>query len=378
MKISSGRALAIFFILSAVFIQARESELRPYRLINADELMILRVDQEYVTELEGNVHFFYGETEFRSNKAFIYETQKIAELMGNVSVDEDTLKLYADQVRYKRLEEHIYLEGNVVINQFAEGEKKRTFTSHSADYNQITSELYAYDNIFYHDSTENVNARCHYLFYNVESETGHLLSNPVISFTGEDTLTVTAERIDFNNELKRAVATFNVNTETNEFTATSNFLLFFWEEERAVYQGNPIFSSDFADGSSETIQIFFNERKIDKVVLTDNSELQFTTLNEADQESSAQEITKDNWVKSDFMEFFFEDGSIVKCLAESNVSSHFQQDDVSKDFFINTAVSDRMIINLKEDNQIETILLKSSAKGVYRFENKKFDNMQNQ
>ena len=66
-----------FFLVFAFSLFGQKKELRPYRLINADSLIATKVNEEYITNLNGNVHFFYGETEFFSDSAQIYEKKKI-------------------------------------------------------------------------------------------------------------------------------------------------------------------------------------------------------------------------------------------------------------------------------------------------------------
>ena len=68
MKTSIGNPVRIFiiflFLLFSDILFSDENDLRPYKLINADTLIVNKINEEYVTDLIGNVHFFYGETEF--------------------------------------------------------------------------------------------------------------------------------------------------------------------------------------------------------------------------------------------------------------------------------------------------------------------------
>ncbi|MCK4312745.1 MAG: hypothetical protein KAW88_08440, partial [Candidatus Cloacimonetes bacterium] len=73
MKKLIGNPVRIFiiliFLLFSNMLFSDKNELRPYRLINADTLIVNKINEEYVTDLIGNVHFFYGETEFFSDFA---------------------------------------------------------------------------------------------------------------------------------------------------------------------------------------------------------------------------------------------------------------------------------------------------------------------
>ncbi|TFG90768.1 MAG: hypothetical protein E4H16_01170, partial [Candidatus Atribacteria bacterium] len=88
-----------------------------FKLIHSDKLFLNKVDNENILELNGKVHFFYGKTEFHSNKAIIFDTQKIARLIGNVSVKNDTLNAVADSIAYYRLTEVMNMGGSVIITE---------------------------------------------------------------------------------------------------------------------------------------------------------------------------------------------------------------------------------------------------------------------
>ena len=80
MKILPILTGSVLLLLSFTILRA-EQELRPYRLVNADRLFVDRLENEYLTRLNGNVHFFYGETEFFSDQAEIYEEQKLVRMI---------------------------------------------------------------------------------------------------------------------------------------------------------------------------------------------------------------------------------------------------------------------------------------------------------
>lgn len=77
------------------------------RVIHSDKLYLNKVQDEQILELYGNVHFWYGETEFHSNRAMIFDKQKIARLDGNVKVNNDSLALKADSLTYYRIPDQL-------------------------------------------------------------------------------------------------------------------------------------------------------------------------------------------------------------------------------------------------------------------------------
>ena len=65
------------FIVSTLFAQPDFDEVKPYQIINADKVVSTReTNDEYITNLTGDVHFFYGETEFYADLAQIFEKQE--------------------------------------------------------------------------------------------------------------------------------------------------------------------------------------------------------------------------------------------------------------------------------------------------------------
>ena len=76
-------------------------------VIHSDKLYLSKVQDEQVMRLEGKVHFWYGKTEFKSDRALIFDLQKIARLDGNVKVNNDSLSLAADSLTYYRIPDEL-------------------------------------------------------------------------------------------------------------------------------------------------------------------------------------------------------------------------------------------------------------------------------
>jgi len=286
----------ILFLLNCSILLSEETELRPYELINADKLIINKINGEYVTNLIGNVHFFYGDTEFFSDEADIFELQKIVKMSGNVKVYEDTLNLFADYVDYFRKKEQLLLRGNVLATETHIDSTVRTFEAQKVEYFRNTKEFFARDSVKTYDERENINGTCGELKYFMNDGYGYLIKEPFLSIADEDTLSITAEKIEYFENYKKVAATFNVNTFSSQFNMASDFLLYFTNEEKAVYLGQPRFTSDFADAQAQEFRIFFQDQKIRKAILQDSCAVQF---------ADAEYKPKNNWAVSDQMEFNF-------------------------------------------------------------------------
>ncbi len=360
-----GRSFALLLftvVLTMIFELHAEEELRPYRLINADKLIINKIEGEYITNLFGNVHFFYGDTEFFSDKAEIFELQKIVRMHGNVKVYEDTLSLHADNVDYFRKKERLFLYGDVLAKETHKDSTIRTFKAVEVEYFRNTRELFAKKNVITYDERENMHGTCGELKYFMNDGYGYLIKEPVLSIAKKDTISISAEKIEYFKDYKKVVATFNVKTFSKEFIMSSDFLLYFADEEKAVYLGEPKFASDLADAKAIEFRIFFEEQKIKKAILLDSCYVQF---------SEAKDQSKKSWAIADLMEFNFEEGNITFCEAKGNVNSYFQQETIeSRNFSANNAQGEHLIIEIDGQNKITRISMKDKVHGIYKFKHK--------
>lgn len=354
---------SILFIISTLLAQSEFDEVRPYQIINADKVVSTReLNDEYITNLTGDVHFFYGETEFYADLAQIFEKQEIVLLEGNVQVYDDTLSMFSRTVKYIKPEEHLILRGDVLVIATHRDSTRRTFRSELVNYYRDDNEFYADEDVRVFDEKQNIAGNCGKLVYLFEDGYGYMMKSPRLFLQQDDTLMVSGEKIEYFNNYKKIVATFDVVTESSDFVVTSDFLIHYVDEEKAIYQGDPELKSEFADARAEEFQLFFIENKPEKAVLQDSCLVYFKTP-----DSDA----KSNWVSSEQMEFSFVDGNISVCDAEVGVNSHFSQKKTAKrDYVQNDASGDRMKVFLNEGNEIESIDFIGNVKGKYKFREK--------
>ncbi len=362
----AGRSFA-GFLLTVIFamifnLLAAVEDLRPYKLINADKLIITKIEGEYITNLFGNVHFFYGDTEFFSDKADIFELQKIVRMQGNVEVYDDTLSMLANNVDYFRKTERLFLRGNVLATETHIDSTISTFEAEEVEYFRNSREFFAKENVITYDERENMHGTCGELKYYLNDGYGYMMKEPILSVSNKDTLSISAEKIEYFENYKKVVATFNVRTFSKDFIMSSDFLLYFSDEEKAVYLGEPEFTSNLADASAIEFQIFFEEQKIKKAILQDSCYVQF---------SESEDQPKMNWAVGDLMEFNFEKGNIVYCESKGNVNSYFQQETAErKDYSANQAKGEFLIIEMDNTNKIERISMKDKIHGIYKFQHR--------
>ena len=353
----------IFFIsiivsISSLFCQ----ETVQYRLINADQLQHFKFFNDNVINLEGNVHFFYNEIEFKSHRAEIYEQQEYVTLKGNVVIIQDTLSITCDTAHYYKQSEYLRAEGNVVMTETHAVEITRKATSNQAQHYREKGEFILQGNVYAVDFTDSLYARAGFATYNQQTGYGYLIQRPVVWRAGEDSLALYAEKIEYYSDNKKMVASFNVITQNDVIKATSDFLIFYTEEEKMIYLGDPKFYSDDGDGNADLITVFLEDKNIKEILLEGNCFIEF---------NGEDSTAKDNWVSSEFMTLYYLDKKPSEFFARDTVKSFFLQDQTEKKAKMNNNVTgDLLTLYFNEESKIESLNIYENIKGTYRFEKK--------
>ncbi|PID28137.1 MAG: hypothetical protein CSB55_06395 [Candidatus Cloacimonadota bacterium] len=358
--------LLLFFSISLLSGFDKDENLsdRPYKLVHADSLEVVKIDSAYVTCLVGDVHFFYGNTEFFSEYAGIFEAEKIVELENNVVILEDTLRLESEKVTYFRKDEIIRLLHNVNISQTCKADSSyRTFHADSVDYYREKGDVFASGDIKVFDSKEKMRGSCGEMKYNLESGYGFMIKNPHISKKGKDSLDISSEKMEFFRNYNKIAALFNVKLYNEIFSVTSNYLIYFSDTEEALFRGNPMLQSEKVNGFAKEFRLYFNNNEITKAVFKDSSEAYFKIRDEAEKES----FVLGDEIKIDFIE-----QKASFCEAKNNVKTKLIQTQTKKnEFFINKLRCKRLTLNLNEDNTVRDISVNDARNGIYIFNDKK-------
>jgi lipopolysaccharide export system protein LptA len=358
----------IFFFLLFLFISkiqfsysVTNNNNQNFRLIHSDKLYLSKVNDESILELLGAVHFFYGNTEFISNRALIFDRQKIARLMGNVRVSNDTLDVFADSISYERISDILYLSGNVVITEQKKDGVFNQFSSNLGTYDKAKDFITAKDNVHAFSKKDGARVECGETIWDRKNGYGYMLGKPELWSEGQDTLHVSSEKMEFFDADDKIIATFDVSAESKDYLVTSDFLLYFLKEDKAIFQGQPKFTSEFADAYAEEFYLYFKHKKLDNAELKDSCLVYF---------AAEKDLPKENWVKANFISLSFKDDYLSGFRAEDNVTYYYlQEKDEKKDFFSNNAAGTNLQAYFMTNGKLDRIRMKSQVSGVYRFEN---------
>jgi lipopolysaccharide export system protein LptA len=342
---------------------AKPTNVEKFQLVHSDKLYLSRGGEEQILELSGKVHFWYGDTEFKGDRAVIFDKQKIARLTGNVRVSNDSLRLEADSLAYYRLAEELNLGGKVKITEEKKGTSSfRWFTSGFAVYDRKNDKVTAWKNVSSYDREENAFASCGYAFWDRKTGYAYMIEDPKLRSGTTDTLYVEADKLEFFDPEQKIVATFNVDVRSKDYHVTSDILIYFLEDEKAVFTGEPLFVSDYTQAEAMEFYLGFKDRKLISAELVDSCKVFFSEERGAD---------KTNWVTAGFISIAFQDDAIREFTAEKGVTYYYRQEkQEKKDYFVNAARGEFLEAKFNADNKLDIMRMSRGIKGTYKFHNK--------
>lgn len=361
------KLLAIFLIVISVTILLSKELLRDnsYRIINADTVVLNKSNERYILNMDGSVHFFYGDIEFFCDKGTIVEQTETAKLFSNVVVKRDTLTIKADYAYYNNISETVKFNGNVVAYEYDFNRQvKREFQADTLIYNRKLEQIIASKNVVAEEYTENITATAGYIEYLRNAGYGFMKFNPIIE-NKKDSLTISAEKMEYYADFAKVVAMFNTHTQLTEGDIFSNFLIYYQDEGKAVFTGEPSINTEFGIGTAETFNLLFVENKLNQVEFVNECRLDF---------SFEENKEFNNWLTADNINIFFKDKKPDSMLAENNVIYQIiseQAKEKSREYSKNDSASRKLEIVFTEDNKIEEIRQFEDIQGTYVFKSAK-------
>ena len=338
------------------------SKQESFKLIHSDKLFLNRMHNEQVLELSGKVHFFYGDTEFKSDRAYLFDTSKVARLDGNVRVSNDSLAIVADSVAYYRYSEELNLGGKVRITEQRKDGSFRWFESDYGVYRRDLDQLTVWKDVRAWDKDEDALASCGYAFWDRKAGYAYMIEEPQIRSNAPDSLFIRADKIEYHHEDRKIIATFNAFVSSVDYQVKSDFLIYLLNEEKVVFTGKPSFSSDYAIATAEEFYLYLDERKLQRAELQDRCRVFFS------QERGGE---KENVVEAGFVSLAFQDDGIESFSASNKVSYSFHRPEGEKeDEFFNVAKGEFLEAKFTSDNKLELMRMSQGIRGSYKFYNK--------
>ncbi len=363
MKLSRIVLLAFLVLLCvAAYAAPKKPADDKFRLIHADKLFLSKVQDEQILDLDGNVHFFYGTTEFKSDRALIFDVKKIARLSGKVVVSNDSLSLSADTLAYYRIPELLNCGGRVVATYKNKSGDYRWMTGDYANYDRKQDQLTVWSKVVAYDKGENATVHCGYAHWDRKAGYAFMIEEPRLQAGTTDSLFVSADKMEFFDSERKLIATFNVKVDSRDYNAESDFLIYFLKDDKAVFTGQPGFVSEYANATAREFHLYMKERKLQRAELIDSCRVLF---------SEEKGTDKKNTVNADLISMRFDKDELREFNAEGKVDYYYRQDPTEKkDFFINSATGTYLRAWFNEESKLQNMQMETDIKGRYVFRNK--------
>lgn len=204
---------------------------------------IIKVGNENVTKIVGNVKLRSGTDILYCDSAVLYQEKKIAEAFGNVSIEQaDGTTAFADYLKYTGGSKLVYMKGDVVLSD----PKGNTLWSEEVDYN-LSSKIGKY----YKDGTlqnEQTVLSSRQGEYNLKTKEARFKGDVVVN---DPEYNATSEELGYNTDTRfvRFFADAIVQNETTTMFPKPGST-YDAEKKQAVFKGrsNIIHESQFIEG----------------------------------------------------------------------------------------------------------------------------------
>jgi len=354
-----GSVLAIFILWFSSPLMSQEKN--HYILKNANLVKIDIIENDTITTLQGEVDLIYNDIEFFADNAQIFQKNKRVKLFGNVRAIDDTLEAGAQKATYFHKIATLKLNEDAYFIENSTDTLKKKITADFIEYQKENKKVHALNNIVATDFIEQVVCTCGKFRYDMGTDYGLARENPVLTFQRDNQLKIYSKQMELYAKEKKFTATYDVKVETEDTQATSNFLIYFNDEEKAVMLGNPQFKSSLSTATAQEFQVFFKDEKINQLLLVKDAVIHF---------KEEDSIGKENYLYAGKVRMEIDNDKLTYMQAQ-NVSQSFFEQRGDQDILINKLATLQLEVFFDEEENIQTIIAEDDIKGTYTFSSSK-------
>ncbi len=219
-------------------------------------------DGELVIDLSGDVSVTDGEVLVTSDSGTVWQESERAVFIGNVHVTTDTLTATAERLYYDRVSGVVRLTGNAVLT---DGEN--VIEAREVTWYRESGKATAEDDVIMTGPWMG-RVTGQYALYDRERGSLFVTVDPVLKrVENGDSMTVVADRLEFFPDENRAEAQGNafVDAPAREFTASSEYLRYYGDDDRFELMGSPEIYSPDGDISGDWMEIIMRDGNLSTV-----------------------------------------------------------------------------------------------------------------
>ncbi len=349
------RLLFLVFAIAANFrLFAAEERLRG----QADLVEIIKINDQFVRKLVGNVQFLQGESRLLCDEATWYESEQKVILERNVVIDDVQKVLTADYVVYYEALQREEARGNVKIV-----DSSRTLTAERVVYLENEDKAIAENKVKIVDNEHRVTLLGGYAEYFQANDSILVTFNPVFiqqDSLGEEEVRITGKVMELTQNGQVAIVTDSVHL-TRDSTQASCGLAEFWREtNQIILRISPrVWQSDM-EITGDSILLVMKDDQIEKALIINHAVI-FSKSDSIDTQMRWNKLT------GKLMTIYFKDNTIDKVIVENQATSWYHLIEETRYKGLNKVTGDKISLFVS-NNELRRIRIESkpgSSNGVF-------------
>jgi lipopolysaccharide transport protein LptA len=330
---------------------------QPY-IIEADNFEDMVVgDDNRLSILTGNVKVVHGDIQLTGDKAWIYHNEKRIIVQNDVKIVDETTEITARRGIYERRENVVTLFGPVTIR-----DSVQTIRCDRIVYYRDKEEFVATGDVVLVDQENDARLTGSRLVYDRKKKYAELTGSPVLKTFDEDgelLITVFSDKMEFFQEIEKAVATSNVEIMQDEVKATCLVATLYNQREEIILSGNPEVTKEKNYMAADEIHLFMQEDELERVELWGNSNVIYAPPDTA-------AVQQESIINGEKITMELEEGKIRYIEIEKNAKTIYYPEEDGLLGDKNVATGGKMKLFMEND-EISRVIIENNAEGTYRF-----------
>jgi len=312
-------------------------------------------DGETVIYLSGDVEVTDGEITVDSDSGVVWQSSGRAVFVGSVSVDADTVTATGDRLEYDRTAGTAILSGNAVLM-----DEEDRLRAAEVTWFRFADKAIARDSVVMTGPWIG-SVQGDYAVYDASRRSLFVTASPVLRRTeGADSMTITADRLEFLPDSDRAEAQGNAVLVTSSgITASAELLRYTGDGELLEMLGSPRLVSSDGEMSGNWMQALLRQGQIESLRVEGAADGHMT--------DRGVDPPGETWFSSERAFFAFEGGSpdSVDLSGSVNLTIRSGGEAASRQES-NTVSGDHLVVRY-DGGSPETVTVTGSVKGTYSY-----------
>jgi len=288
------------------FFSSHEKE--PY-IIDARKVTLDETEKGRISHLIDSVRVIHGKTVITGDEGYAYEKTKMAEIVGNVKIDDEGTIITSRSVKYFRENGMAVLVGTVKVE-----DGKQHLKADSIVYFRGKKTATAWGDVVLVDEEQNTKAKGNYGEYDFVNQTGFMTQEPVLRLPEKDKeIVITGDTLKIKRKENCMSFSGNVKVKEDSITASAGYLEYHSDSEKIYLKAEPkIEQVGKSSLSGFSIEVDLKNREIVKTVAVKNAKAKYVFSDSAN-----------NVVFGDTIKVFFDEGKTDRIVVLGNAKGQY-------------------------------------------------------